>query len=447
MAISSPPLLHSFLLILLTIISLSSSQSQAQVPSSQQFHYVNEGEFGPYITEYGADYRMLPLASLPFQMAFYNTTPGAFFLALRMGTTRAESLFRWVWEANRGLPVGENATFSLKADGNLVLAEADGRLVWSSNTANKGVVGFRILPTGNIVLYNRRGQFIWQSFDHPTDTLFVGQSLRLGGPTKLVSRNSAKDGSNGKYSLEMESGGLAMYINNIGSKPVHYYNYSDGYLSGNPPLASVLLYIEPETEGEFAYAYEVQLKMTTKAGNSTSPSGSIILARPKYNATLSILRLEIDGNLVVYTYYDPVDYQAWEKTFAFFSDEIGRVEGCRLPSKCGVLGVCEEEMCVGCPTEKGLVGWSRSCAPPARVGGVCKGGYYKVEGVENYLSEYSEGEGRVGIEECKRRCSKDCKCEGFLFWEETSQCWLAQAIGTLAKVSKATHHAYIKTSK
>ncbi|KDO44633.1 hypothetical protein CISIN_1g0184021mg, partial [Citrus sinensis] len=62
----------------------------------------------------------------PFQLGFYNTTPNAFTLALRLGIKKQEPVFRWVWEANRGKPVRENAVFSLGADGNLVLAEADG---------------------------------------------------------------------------------------------------------------------------------------------------------------------------------------------------------------------------------------------------------------------------------------------------------------------------------
>lgn len=122
----SPPL--PFALLTLSILLLSSASSvQSKVDT---FTYVNEGEFGPYITEYSADYRVLPISTSPFQMAFYNTTPGEFYLALRMGTLRSESIFRWVWEANRGKPVGENATFSLLPDGNLVLAEADKRIVW-----------------------------------------------------------------------------------------------------------------------------------------------------------------------------------------------------------------------------------------------------------------------------------------------------------------------------
>ncbi|TKY49193.1 Epidermis-specific secreted glycoprotein EP1 [Spatholobus suberectus] len=88
--------------------------------------------------------------------------------------------------------VGENATFSLGTDGNLVLANADGRIAWQTNTANKGVVAFKLLPNGNIVLLNAKGNFIWQNFDHPTYTFLIDQYLRAKGPSKLVSRLSER---------------------------------------------------------------------------------------------------------------------------------------------------------------------------------------------------------------------------------------------------------------
>ncbi|KAJ9563352.1 hypothetical protein OSB04_008512 [Centaurea solstitialis] len=124
--------------------------SQATVPPSETFRYVNEGEFGDSVersTEYDASYRSLPLFTTPFRLAFYNTTPNAYTLGLRMGIRGDRSLVRFVWDANRGNPVRENATLSFGSDGNLVLAEADGRIKWQTNTANKGVVGFAILPT------------------------------------------------------------------------------------------------------------------------------------------------------------------------------------------------------------------------------------------------------------------------------------------------------------
>ncbi len=108
------------------------------------------------------------------------------------------------------------------------MADADGRVAWQTNTANKGVVGFKLLPNGNMVLHNSKGNFIWQSFDDPTDTLFIGQSLRAKGVTKLVSWASEKDNKDGPYSLVMEPKRLALYYKSKKSpRRILYFSYFD----------------------------------------------------------------------------------------------------------------------------------------------------------------------------------------------------------------------------
>ncbi|KAI7743694.1 hypothetical protein M8C21_014960 [Ambrosia artemisiifolia] len=203
--------------IFISFLFSSFSISIAIVPANETFHYVNEGElrlgsdYLTFVSEYAPTYRPLPAFTFPFQLCFYNTTPNAYTLALRMGAVRTQTVLPWVWEANRGKPVRENATFSLGSDGNLILAEANGQIVWQTNTANKGVVGFAILSDGNMVLRDSKGNFVWQSFDSPTDTLLIGQSLRVkGGPYKLVSRESETNNVDGVYSFVIEPKRLAL---------------------------------------------------------------------------------------------------------------------------------------------------------------------------------------------------------------------------------------------
>nr|KAJ0196516.1 hypothetical protein LSAT_V11C700382430 [Lactuca sativa] len=221
---ASPHSIYATSLLLLLSFQLLSTISEAVVYASNTFTYVNEGDFGDYVVEYNANYRALPPFSNPFQLCFYNTTPNAFTLALRMGTVRSESLMHWVWEANRGNPVRENSTLTFGTDGNLVLMDSDGHIAWQTKTSNKGVVGFQVLPTGNMVLHDRKGNFLWQSFDSPMDTLLVGQSFRAGGASKLVSRASAAN-NNGPYSLVMEPKQLAMYYKSTNSRrPILYWS-------------------------------------------------------------------------------------------------------------------------------------------------------------------------------------------------------------------------------
>lgn len=196
-AISSDPVIHAI------------------VPSSATFSYKNHGNFGNGNVEYKANYRPLPspLVAFPFSLCFYNTTPNAYTLALLLGDySRSMSVMRLVWEANRGKPVYEGATLTFSHDGNLVLADADGSVAWQTGTANKGVTGFNLLSNGNLDLFEKNGEFVWQSFDHPTDTLLVGQVLRPQGPNKLVSRVSVMDGSEGySYIFALKKWSYAFY--------------------------------------------------------------------------------------------------------------------------------------------------------------------------------------------------------------------------------------------
>ncbi|CAK9151700.1 unnamed protein product [Ilex paraguariensis] len=433
---SSLSLSLSFLFL---FIQTFSSISEASVPPAHTFKYVNEGEFGPYIVEYRADYRVLDVFNSPFQLCFYNTSHGAFTLALRMGTVRSESLMRWVWEANRGKSVGENATLTFGTDGNLVLADADGSIAWQTGTANKGVVGLKLLPNGNMVLHDSKGKFIWQSFDHPTDTLLVGQSLKVGAATKLVSRKTAETNQDGPYSLELEAKRLAMYNNIAGNKKILYFASSDWITVSKGSLEYVRIESSPDSDEGYAY----NLLLEYQVANS-STSGNRILVRPKYNATLTFLRLGIDGNLRLYTYYDKVDSGAWEVTYTLFSRDSNEGE-CQLPVRCFNFGLCEDNQCVACPLPNGLLGWNQSCKPLLVSSCSPKNfQYYRLEGVDHYMSKYSEADGPMSERDCGNKCTKECKCVGYFYHQDTKKCWIAFDLRTITKVNNATHVGYIK---
>ncbi|VFR02742.1 unnamed protein product [Cuscuta campestris] len=422
-------------LCLLIILSASSFIAHSIVPPKSQFKYVNEGEFGFYSTEYGPDYRPLDIFTSPFQLMFYNTTPNAYTLALLLGTRRSESTRRWVWEANRGKPVRENATLALGPDGNLVLAEADGDVVWQTDTASKGVVGFRLLPDGNMVLHDSRGNFVWQIFDSPTDTLLVGQSLRVGGVSKLVSRASVTENVNGPYSFVMEPRGVALYYKSPNSpKPYRYYSWEE---RRSEPLRNATLTRNLDAYDESAS--EVNLEL--------SYGGWAVSARPKLNATYSYLRLGIDGNLKMFSYNNKVDYKAFDEIYAHFARDGFPGSECDLPQRCGKFGVCEDSQCVACPLPSGLMGWSKKCEPvtlPAC--GSSKFYYYKLEGVDHSSSKYDESVKMKEVD-CGKKCSSDCKCSGYFYNKETSKCSIAYDLLTVAKVENSTHVGYIKAPK
>ncbi|KAL8511618.1 hypothetical protein ACS0TY_018140 [Phlomoides rotata] len=431
----------SFLTFLLTFFDFS----QAIVPPSKTFKYVNSGEFGEYYVEYSADYRVLSIGNYPFTLCFYNSTPNSYTLGLRMGHGRSESIMRWVWDANRGKPVRENATLTLGSNGNLVLADVDGSVTWQTSTANKGVVGLELLQNGNLVLYDSKGKYVWQSFDYPTDTLLVGQALRVnGGPTKLISRKSITEPVNGPYSFVMEQRHWALYYQIKNAKSPSLYYKSNEFGNGK----GVLAFLDFYCAREYDYNHAFELGFRFNLSNSDS-YGTRMLSRPKYNSTYTMLRVDIDGNLRMYTYDEHVDWGAWEVTYVLFDRDDGRESECKLPKKCGSFGICDADQCVACPTKQGLLGWSEACTPPPLP--PCKGlinesYYYKVDGVDHFTSDYNEGIGPMTLAQCKDKCSKDCKSLGFFYRAESSKCLVVNELGTLVKVSNPSHVGYIKMS-
>ncbi|PON76985.1 Bulb-type lectin domain containing protein [Parasponia andersonii] len=265
--------LPNYPFVLLIIALIFAHVSHAIVSSKRTFTFINQSnKLGSYAYEYMANDRCLPITKFPFTLCFYNITPNAFVLALAMGDDRQDSNMRWVWEANRHEPVREGAKLTFGSNGNPALTYTDGRTIWQTNTTKKGVVGIKLLPNSNLVLYNAVGKYIWQSFDHPTDTLLLGQTLRPSGPNVLF-----KDG------LMLES--------------------------RNGTIVDLGLYGEPSTKK--ALSFKLGLALTA---HNKVDSVKMDLTRTKYNNKYSVLRLESDGSLNVHTYYqyDTEYLDPWE---------------------------------------------------------------------------------------------------------------------------------------
>lgn len=85
-----------------------------------------------------------------------------------------------------------------------------------------------------------------------------------------------------------------------------------------------------------------------------------------------MLKLEKDGNLKAYTYYDNGGFGEWEVTFTLFSRK-----------KTAENANCRNHL----PT--GLMGWSKDCESPKLVSEKDKYYYYLVEGVDHFVSVFS----------------------------------------------------------
>jgi hypothetical protein len=69
--------------------------------------------------------------------------------------------------------LNSSAVLTLDSDGNLLTS--DGNL---TNISGGNDTYARLLDTGNLVLTNRASHILWQSFDHPTDTILPGMKVK-----------------------------------------------------------------------------------------------------------------------------------------------------------------------------------------------------------------------------------------------------------------------------
>ena len=223
-----------------------------------------------------------------------------------------------VWSANGNHPVGLDASLQLTEDGNLVLAEADGTFVWSTDTADKSVSALNLTGNGNLVLIDRNKEIVWQSFDHPTDSLVLQQKLVPG--KKLISSVSSSNLSQGLFSLFFTTDGIAAHI--LSNPPQQYYEiqFSQG---------EVIKY----TNGSLSINY----------GWGGSEEFNLSLFDPIPIAlSAQYMRLEFDGHLRVYQWQE----DTWQEAVDLLSRDITE---CQYPLACGKYGICSAGQCT-CPS-------------------------------------------------------------------------------------------------
>ncbi|KAG2636656.1 hypothetical protein PVAP13_2NG075306 [Panicum virgatum] len=97
-----------------------------------------------------------------------------------------------VWVANRETPITNSTSpppaLSLTNTSDLVLSDASGRVLWTTNVTGgvsplptAAAIGLAavLLDTGNLAVRSPNGTTLWQSFEHPSDTFLPGMKIRM----------------------------------------------------------------------------------------------------------------------------------------------------------------------------------------------------------------------------------------------------------------------------
>ncbi|KAJ9168969.1 hypothetical protein P3X46_020441 [Hevea brasiliensis] len=124
----------------------------------------------------------------------------------------------YVWVANRDKPLNNSSGIFKISNQSIALLDQANNLIWSSNQTKVSNPVVQLLDTGNLVLTEADGndQYLWQSFDYPTDTLLpdmkLGWDLNKGLDRYISSWRSAEDPAAGDFSFKLENRGFPEFF-------------------------------------------------------------------------------------------------------------------------------------------------------------------------------------------------------------------------------------------
>ncbi|GLU07095.1 hypothetical protein SLE2022_240690 [Rubroshorea leprosula] len=283
-----------------------------------------------------------------------------------------------VWSANRNDPVGGGAKLQLSQQGDLTLQNVNGTLVWSTNRTGNSVSGLKLTDQGNLMLFDRNNKTVWQSFDHPTDSLVLGQRLVSG--QKLVASMSHTNWSEGVYSFSIDNNGYFVASAEFDASLV-YYQSDESQLEGKT--------------GQFYAEF-----------TNTSLGASLSLG-----LGVSFIQLGSDGHLRSFGWVE----SKW-KEVDLFENQVGR---CDYPLACGKYGICSAGGC-SCPepneNETALFKATNpdqpdlGCSPYVPLIS-CESRLLEIKNVSWSTLFLPNNYHITDIENCKQTCLNNCSCK------------------------------------
>ncbi|KAM1015828.1 hypothetical protein ACFX2J_045300 [Malus domestica] len=316
-----------------------------------------------------------------------------------------------VWVANREIPVSDIFSSALSIlDGNLVLFDESKTPVWSTNlnsTTNSGSVQAVLLDSGNLVLKagssNNTLEPLWQSFDHPTDTLLPGGKFGFNKITNhsqiLTSWKNLEDPAPGLYSLHLAP--------DEGDSCIYLWNRSRQYWTSGPwneSLRNFNMVPELRLFNDFNYSSvrnENESYLTYSINNPKIVTRSLMTA---------------SGQVQQLTWLD-----ASKQWNVFWSQP----RQCDVYAFCGAFSSCKPTSLNYCKCLKGfepnrqsdwdLQIYSGGCSRRTSVkcGNATGDGF--LEKNSKSLLENSQNERALSFESCRSACLNECQCTAYVY--------------------------------
>ncbi|KAG6534487.1 hypothetical protein ZIOFF_008374 [Zingiber officinale] len=326
-----------------------------------------------------------------------------------------------VWSANRGQPVSNSDDFVFDEDGNAYLQSGDAK-IWSTDTRGKGVTRIQLLDSGNLVFLGDGGGSgpIWQSFDHPTDTLLPDQSFAEG-----MSLESDPNDQGLKYRLRIESGDAKLFAQFPSPQP-YWFLSRDSTPIQNKAGGSIRTAVLNSNSWNF-YDSNRTLICQIIVVTSDSSGNDTLAAVLQKSGFISFYSLSNSGQA------NPL------------SVRIPR-DSCNAPEHCNPYFICSSGGSCQCPTVLSSStpncdpGMSSSCDTSASVDLVKVG-----DGVGYFATDFISPSLVSNLTGCRDACTNNCSCVALFHDGSSSNCFLFDQIGNFRQIQgHSSSSTYIK---
>ncbi|KAG5612919.1 hypothetical protein H5410_024200 [Solanum commersonii] len=314
-----------------------------------------------------------------------------------------------VWVANRETPLNNTSgrvMLKIVDPGRLALVTSANTSIWSTNSlrplAVKNPIA-QLLNSGNLIIRDandtKPGNFLWQSFDYPTDTLLPGMKLGknfvTGQEFYLSSWKNEYDPAPGKYTYHCDPTGYPQNVMRKGKVKVFSSGPWNGLRwSGVPGLTKNTIYTFKLDFDEMKAIYSYALVD---------------------NSVLSKLTLNSHGMLKRWMWDEKI--QEWHVYLASPADACENYGACGAYGSCNIIfsPVCR---CLDKFVPKDLKNWSVTkwsggCVRRTPLN--CKNGdgFLKYSGIKLPDTQYSRFDVRMTLRECEKVCLKNCSCMAY----------------------------------
>ncbi|KAF8080098.1 hypothetical protein N665_0976s0020 [Sinapis alba] len=336
----------------------------------------------------------------------FVTTPASVTLFTLSIIHKASS--RVIWSANRASPVSNSDKVRFEANGNVVLRreQGGGSEVWRLDNSGKNVSRIELRDSGNLVVVSSYGASIWESFDHPTDTLITNQGFKEG--MKLTSNPSSS--SNMTYTLEITSGDMVLSAKTLLTPQVYWSMGNDrgkiinrdGAVTSSSLLGNSWRFFDQNQSLLWQFVYS-----DDKDGNTTW------IAVLGNNGVISFSNLGSGG--------------------ASASDSSTKIpnDQCSTPEPCGPYYVCSGSKVCGCVS---ALSRARSDCKSG-IDSPCKKNNATLLNAGDKVDYFALGfatpfSKRTNLDRCKEFCNSNCSCLGLFFKNTSGDCFLFDWIGS-----------------